>query len=139
LNYLIDTCVISELSKTKPNAAVEKWFSNIDPKYLYVSVLTLGELQKGVARLPRSSKRIQLEQWIDTSLLTHFEDRILPITAEVARESGNLQARAEKSGQKLPSIDSLLATTAIVHRLTVVTRNVTDLEATGIAILNLWI
>jgi len=140
LSYLIDTCALSELRRKKPNANVVAWFEARSQHGLYLSVLTLGEIRKGVEALPdaQANKRRKDEilNWLEHELPLWFEDRILPIDAGVADEWGRLLARA---GRSLPAIDSLIAATAIHNRLTIVTRNVSDFDIVGVDVFNPWI
>lgn len=114
------------------------WLAAQPETELFLSVLTLGELQKGVARLPPTSKRHQIGTWLHQDLRNRFAERILNITDSVAIAWGNLQAEAEKKGRRLPTLDSLIAATAITHQLTVVTRNTTDMTAAGVKIFDPW-
>jgi predicted nucleic acid-binding protein len=138
LSYLIDTCVISELVRAEPSAAVVEWIASVDEDRLYVSVLTLGELHKGVAKLTDPVRARRLRLWLEHDVVARFEGRILPVDASVASRWGKLSGEAMTGGLTLPVIDALLAATAQQHALTVVTRNVKDLERCGVEILNPW-
>ena len=138
MNYLIDTCVISELVKSTPAQSVVKWLENIDEHKLHLSVLTLGELQKGVAKLPGSIRKQQLQHWIDNDVRVRFRARLLSITADVALVWGEIQGNAEKNGRKMPVIDSLIAATAIVNNLTVATRNRPDIARSNANVFDPW-
>jgi predicted nucleic acid-binding protein len=105
----------------------------------YLSALTLGELQKGASRLPRSSRKSRLLTWLHDDLIQRFGDRIVPITLEAALRWGELQAQLEKAGKPMPVIDGLIAASALHYQLTVVTRNTKDMEASGVALLNPWL
>jgi predicted nucleic acid-binding protein len=109
-----------------------------DESLLYLSVLTLGEIRKGVACLPQSRRRSQLEAWLEQDLQVRFAGRILPIDAAVADRWGLLAAEAKRKGQTISSIDGLLAATAMQHNLTIVSRNVSDFANTHAAVLNPW-
>lgn len=143
MNYLIDTCCISELVNKDPNPNVIKWFSENDELSMYLSVITFGELRKGVQKLPNSKKRTALNSWIDDDLQFRFKNRILNIGLEEVNKWGEILAEAEKIGEKIgepmPAIDALIAASALVHDLYVVTRNVSDMEASGVEIINPWI
>jgi toxin FitB len=139
VKYLLDTCLISELIKKEPDPRVLRWLSTVDEKALYLSALTIGEIQKGISKLTDDEKKKQkLQAWVDNDLALRFEDRVLDIDREVAGAWGVLQGTAEKRGEKLPVMDSLIAATASVHHLAVVTRNAVDLERCGANVLNPW-
>jgi predicted nucleic acid-binding protein len=135
--YLLDTCALSEFTRPKPSASVDAWFAQIPDGTDFVSVLTLGELEKGITRLASSRRRASLERWFG-DLRDRFSGRILAIDEPVALEWGRITARAEMAGSPLPSIDALIAATAIVHGLAVVTRNTSDIGRTGAPIIDPW-
>ena len=135
MSYLVDTCALSELIKPKPAPRVSDWFDAAPPETLFVSVLTLGEIRKGVERLGDSRRRDRIAAWLETALPDWFENRVLPVDAGVADEWGRLVARLPRV---LPAIDGLIAATALRHRLTVVTRNEADFADTGVPLLNPW-
>lgn len=99
--YLLDTCALSEFTKPRPSAAVDTWFANLSMGTEYVSVLTLGELEKGIAKLKPSHRRDELERWF-VELCARFEGRTLPVDRPVALEWGRLCARMEKAGKARP-------------------------------------
>ena len=138
MNYLLDTCVISELHKPEPDAGVVRWLENADETALYLSVLTLGELEKGIAGLPASARRRKLEAWVRKDLAERFRGRLLDVNADVAAKWGALSGDSESRGMPLPVIDALLAATSLVHDLTVATRNTTDFERCGAGCVNPW-
>jgi toxin FitB len=138
LSDLIDTCVISELVRPQPHAAVVEWISGVEEAGLFLSALTLGELHKGVAKLADSQRARRLMLWLDRDVVARFDGRILPVDVAVARRWGKLVGDAAARGFTLPIIDALLAATAQQHGLSVVTRNVKDLERCGVEILNPW-
>ncbi len=138
MKYLLDTCVPSELVKRKPQQTVVDWIAQRHENSLFLSVLTLGELQKGIAKLIDESRKNKLQNWLDEDLSQRFADRILDITPEIASTWGILQGKLERIGQKMPIIDGLIATTAIVHNLVLVTRNVADVQKSGAQIVNPW-
>jgi predicted nucleic acid-binding protein len=137
MSYLVDTCVLSELTYPRPAAAVVAWLREADPDSLYVSSLTLGEIEKGVERLATGSKKARLRRWAE-ELCTEWRDRIVSVDEVVAIEWGRLLARAETRGQSLPVIDALIGASAVVRGLTVVTRNESDIARTGAAIFDPW-
>jgi toxin FitB len=136
--FLLDTNVISELVKPRPEASVTAWVEDTDESLLYLSVLTLGEIRRGIAALPQSRRRATLEAWLDKDLRARFEDRILVIDQEVADRWGLLTAAARNSGIVLPVIDGLLAATALEHNLTLVTRDTGQIPSMGVAVFNPW-
>ncbi len=136
--YLLDTNCISELVRAKPEPAVVAWIEATDESLLYLSVLTFGEIRKGLTGLPQGKRRTHLETWLEIELRARFAGRILPIDFPVADRWGVLAATAKKEGKALSTIDGLLAATALEHNLTVVSRNATDFEPTQVRILNPW-
>ena len=136
--FLLDTNVISELVKPRPAENVTAWIEGTDESLLYLSVLTLGEIRRGIAALPQSRRRATLEAWLDKDLRARFEDRILDIDEEVADRCGLLTAAARNSGIVLPVIDGLLAATALEHNLTLVTRDTGQIPSMGVAVFNPW-
>ena len=138
MKYLLDTCAISELVKKKPSKKVVQWIQGCDEDAIYLSVLTMGEIQKGIARLADSKRKATIQQWFDHDLHNRFAGRIIPITEEIATTWGVVMAEAEAKGKPLPGIDSLIAATAIVHNLTVITRNIEDMAPSGVRVLNPW-
>lgn len=138
MRYLLDTCFLSEFVKPEPDPGVIDWGREHDEGDLYISVLTVGEIEKGIARLSPSARKTRLTNWLEHDLCIRFRDRILPITVETARQWGRLDARCRAAGTVLPVIDGLLAATAFIADLTVVTDNVSDLQATGVRLHNPW-
>lgn len=137
MSYLIDTCALSEFTKARPAASVDAWFAGVADGSDYVSVLTLGELEKGITKLTSSRRRSTLERWF-ADLRERFAGRILGIDESIALEWGRLSARCEATGQPVPVIDALLGATAIVNGLSVVTRNASDIARTGAPIIDPW-
>lgn len=135
MSYLVDTNVLSELRRKTPEPAVARWFADRPASTLYLSVLTLGELRKGIERLAEPARRLALLDWLETELPAFFAGRLLALDAAVADRWGHLQARA---GRPLPAIDSLLAATAQQHGLILVTRNVRDVVDLGVQVLDPW-
>lgn len=136
--FLLDTNVISELIKPKPEPKVTTWIDGTDEELLFLSVLTLGEIRKGVVLLPRSARRNSLEAWLSKELPIRFSNRILSVDQEVADRWGNLSGLTSARGVHVGVIDGLLAATAIEHNLTMVTRDTRDVAATGVALFNPW-
>jgi toxin FitB len=135
MTYLIDTNVLSELRRKEPNIGVAEWFSQRPSTTLFVSVLTLGEIRKGIDMLTDSNRKFALLDWLEVDLPAFFIGRILTVDASVADRWGRLIAQA---GRPTPAIDSLLAATAVHHGLKLVTRNTQDFEFAGVEVVNPW-
>lgn len=138
MKYLLDTCLVSELVKKESNPAVVSWLDAQDEQKLFLSVLNLGELQKGISKLPDGAKKETLQAWVALDLVERFTGRILELDLETALCWGRLQGEAEQAGEKLPVMEALIAATATAHGLMVVTRNVKDMERCGVRVCNPW-
>ena len=138
MNYLIDTCLISEGLRPRPDSGAIAWMEACDRDRQYLSVLTLGELQTGVEKLGATRRRDGLQAWLDREVVEQFSGRILPVNSEVAVTWGRMQAVLERAGKPIPLLDGLLCATALTHNLVVVTRNTRDFESTGVQLLNPW-
>ena len=138
MNFLLDTCVLSEVVRPKPDKKVIAWLKKQDEETLYISALTFGEIHKGIAKLPSSRRKEPLHQWVEHDLRDRFRNRVLDVTLAVAKVWGKIQGKSELEGQPLPAIAGLIAATALAHGLTVVTRNTVDMEQSGVALLNPW-
>ena len=136
--FLLDTNVVSELIRPKPEPKVAAWMEATEESLFRLSVLTLGEIRKGIDSLPDRPRRAALESWLNHDLLIRFAHRILDVDQDVADRWGRLAATAAATKQSLPVIDGLLAATAIHHNLTLVTRNAKDVAVTGVPVINLW-
>ena len=136
--YLVDTNCISEAVRLRPDPRVMSWLEAADEDLLYLSVLTLGEIRKGVASLPQGRRRVSLESWLNLELQARFLGRILSIDEAIADRWGLLAATAKNKGRGLSAIDGLLAATAIQHNLTIVSRNDTDFADTQVPVVNPW-
>lgn len=136
--FLLDTNVISELTKLRPEPKVVTWIQATDESLLFLSVLTIGEIRKGISSLPSGNKRALLESWLGNQLAVRFTGRILEIDFEIAERWGLLSAQTKASGAPLAVIDGLLAATALHHNLTFVTRNTNDVKLTGLSVFNPW-
>jgi len=124
--------------RPRPSAKVVRWMAGCDEEAMHVSVLTLGEIQKGIAKLADRPRRETLQSWLDVELRQRFGERVLPVTAEVALAWGQIQGEAEQDGKPLPTVDGLLAATAAAHNLVLATRNVADFQRTGVRLVNPW-
>ena len=136
--YLLDTNIISELTKLQPERKAVSWFQATSEELLYLSVLTIGEIRKGINSLPRSNKRVLLESWLVNDLVLRFAGRILDVNLDIAERWGLISAQAKIAGTPLAVIDGLMAATALHHNLTLVTRNTKDVQVAGISTLNPW-
>ena len=136
--YLLDTNCLSELVRLKPERRVTAWIEAVDESLLHLSVLTFGEIRKGLAALPQSKRRTNLETWVEVELRARFFGRILPVDIAVAGRWGLLAAQTKAKGKPLSIIDGLLAATSLHYNLTLVTRNTKDVIATGVATLDPW-
>lgn len=135
MSYLLDTNVISELVRPKPAKAVLTWFENIPSEALHISVLTLGEIRKGVEHMPDGVCREKPRPWLEHDLADWLRSRVLPVDIPVADRWGRLLAQM---GRTVPSIDSLLAATTLHHELRLVTRNQKDFDYPGLEVINPW-
>lgn len=138
MSFLLDTSVVSELVRKNPHLPVLKWIGEQDETSLYLSVVTIGEIEKGIARLPASARRTRLQSWVRRDLIGRFGERLLAVDIRAATRWGMVTGDSERRGVPLPVIDSLIAATASVHGLAVVTRNVADFERCGVACVNPW-
>ena len=137
MSYLLDTCVVSELSRPRPDAGVVAWMSEADATSLHLSAITIGEVRRGALRLPAGKRRTSLSDWSER-LRRGFSGRVLPIDESVALRWAEIAARAEQSGRPGSFADGLIAATALDRGLTLVTRNVADFEPFGVSLLNPW-
>lgn len=135
MSYLVDTNVISELRRSAADPGVVAWFADRPATTLYLSVLTLGEIRKGIEALPNGKKRLVLRDWLEVDLPAFFAGRILLIDAPVVDRWGRLLARVRRP---VPAIDSLIAATALQHGLALVTRNETDFKFPELDVINPW-
>lgn len=136
MSYLLDTNVLSELAKPKPNKKVVDWIRMIANHKLHISVLTLGEIRKGAEYVGDHRKKEKLRLWLEHELIPWFAGRILPIEEHVADRWGRLLASEKRP---LPAIDSLLAATALHHDLALVTRNKADFQFSALEVINPWL
>ena len=138
MRYLLDTCVISELVSKRPNLHVVQWIDSIDSERVFLSVITVGEIKKGIEKLPDSARKQTLRVWLEDELMARFQGRILPIDTAAMLMWGELTAKLEQQGRKMPAIDSLIAAIALHEGAALVTRNEEDFRHTGVEIVNPW-
>jgi toxin FitB len=136
MTYLLDTCILSEGAAKQPNPNVIHWLSTQPMETLYLSTISIGEISKGIRRMPESQRKTNLEVWLYQELLTRFEHRVLAPDVEIMLAWGDLVSKLEAQGRSLPIFDSLIAATALYWKLNLVTRNEKDFDKTGITIVN---
>jgi predicted nucleic acid-binding protein len=136
--FLLDTNVPSELTRPQSDPHVEDWLDAIDDEQLFLSVVSLGEMLKGLTVLPASKRRQELQQWIDDTLRPWFDGRILPVTERIAERWGVLAGECQLRGRGLSMADGLILATALEHGLTIATRNVRDFSDLGVSIFDPW-
>ena len=136
--YLLDTCAISEMITVKPNSNVLSWFESQNEKLLFLSIITIGEIEKGIYQLPASKKRTLLETWLFDELVLSFQGRIIEINRNLITSWAKMIADLKTKGIIRPSFDSLIEATALHHQLILVTRNVKNFQNSQVTILNPW-
>jgi predicted nucleic acid-binding protein len=138
MNFLLDTNAVSEWVKPRPNPGLIRWMESVDEDRIFLSVISLAELRYGVERLPSGARRNRLEQWLRDELPLRFEGRILSIDPKIAQTWGKTASRSEALGRPTGAMDAFLSATAEVHRLSLVTRNVSDFPLLK-ALVNPWV
>lgn len=138
MNYLLDTCVLSEFTRHQPAQRVIDWLNSMDEEKLFISVITIGEIQHGIERLSASHRKTELLVWMNTSLLTRFAGRIVSIDASTMLLCGSLVAHLEGAGHPLGVMDTLILASALQNNLIIVTRNGADFLAGGVQVINPW-
>lgn len=138
MTYLLDTNLLSEWTKPRPNSGVVAWLAEADEDRLFISVITLAELRHGVERMAIGARRRQLDEWLRNELTLRFEGRILPIDVAIADAWGRAVAHCETKGRPMNAMDAFIAATAVAHKLTLVTRNVKDFADSVKAVINPW-
>ena len=136
--FLLDTNIPSELIRTRPEPRVEKWVYAQDEQSLHLSVVSIGELRRGLVILPSSKRRTDLERWFENDLLPRFQGRILPVTHSIADRWGVLDGQCQLKGTPLNTADGMIAATAVEHGLTIVTRNIRDYTGLDVQVFNPW-
>ena len=137
-SYLVDTNIPSELTRERPNPRVAEFLKSAEKTSVFMSVMTIGEICKGIGTLPASARRTSLQHWLDYDVRTWFANRILPVDEAVAERWGQLAATAKQQGIGFAVIDGIIAATALQHGLTLVTRNSKDFSGLGIPLINPW-
>ncbi len=138
MSFLLDTNVISEWVKLRPNRGLVAWLSEADEDRVFVSVVTLAELRYGIERMAAGRRRKRLDEWLRDELPLRFEGRVLPVDGNIAEDWGKIVARREALGRPIGAMDAFIGATAEVHDLTLVTRNAPDFESSVKAIVNPW-
>ena len=136
--FLLDTVSVSNRFQPRPDAGVTRWLEQTQDEELFASAVTVGEIHKGLAKAPGTARSREIRRWLDADFIPAMADRILPVTLAVAERWGDICGAALAAGRPVPSVDALIAATAIVHNLTVVTRNVRHFELCGARVLNPW-
>ena len=138
MKYLVDTCVLCELQKRRPDRSVVAWFRRrfADSMFM-VSAVTIAEIKRGINRLDESDPRRQkLSEWLENDILSQYGDSIIPFDLPVAKVWGEIMAKSDRAGQTRPSLDAQIVATALVHDLVIVTRNVSDMKFAGVKVVN---
>jgi predicted nucleic acid-binding protein len=138
VNFLLDTNVVSEWTKPRPDAGVVTWLAAADEDRVFISVVTLAELRHGIELMPAGARRDRLDAWLTEQMPTRFDSRVLSVDAETANAWGRIMARGRAGGRAVGAMDGFIAATAEQHDLTLVTRNVADFDALGIRLVNPW-
>ena len=138
MNYLLDTCVLSEFTRRQPDVRVIDWLNSIDEEKLFISVITIGEIQRGIERLPDSHRRTELLSWMNDELLHRFAERMVAIDAPTMFLWGSLVAHLEAAGHPMGVMDSLIIASALQNNLIIATRNVADFLLSGVQVINPW-
>ena len=138
MSFLLDTNVVSEWVKSRPNSALVAWLATVDEDRVFISVVTLAELRYGIERMAAGRRRHRLEEWLRDALPVRFEGRVLPVDGVVADAWGKVAARSEAVGRPISAMDAFIAATAETHGLTLVTRNTSDFESAVNALVNPW-
>ena len=138
MNYLLDTCVLSEFTRRRPEQKVIRWMESVDEEKLFISVITIGEIQHGIERLPESHHKTGLQVWMNNDLVKRFEQRILPLDMPAMFLWGSLTAHMESTRQPIALMDSFIVATARQNNLIIATRNGTDFLPCGVQVINPW-
>ncbi len=139
MKFLLDTNVVSEWVKPRPDDGVVAWMNEVDEDRVFLSVISLAELRHGVERMPTGARRRRLDEWLKEELPLRFEGRVLLIDRVIAEAWGRILARCETAGRPINTMDGFIAATAEAHRLVLVTRNVSDFESSVKEMVNPWL
>ena len=138
MNFLLDTNVVSEWAKPRPDTGVVAWLAETDEDRVFISVITLAELRHGIERLPAGARRNRLDTWLSEQVPARFEARVLSVDVETADRWGRVMARGDARGRPVGTMDAFIAATAERYNLTLITRNVLDFDVLGIQLFNPW-
>jgi hypothetical protein len=138
LSFLLDTCILSETARREPSAKVIEWLESRDEAQFFISALTIGEIEKGIEKVSDEGRKSRLASWVRDSLLPRFGPRVLPVDSKVAAVWGRCSGSAELRGTPVPVVDGLIAATASVHGLSVVTRNKDHFALCGVLVIDPW-
>ena len=138
MSFLLDTNVISEWVKPRPDRGVIEWLATVDEDRVYVSVITISEIRFGIEKLPVGARRLRIEDWLVADLPTRFDKRILPITLEIADACGKIRGRGRAAGRPIAPMDAFIAATAETGDLTLVTRNTSDFQFLSLPVISPW-
>jgi toxin FitB len=138
VNFLLDTNVVSEWTKPRPDAGVVAWLAGTDEDRIFISVITVAELRHGIERRPAGARRERLATWLTEQVPQRFEDRLLAVDSETANVWGRVMAQGQAAGRPLGTMDAFIAATVLRHDMILVTRNVSDFEALGVRLINPW-
>ncbi|KXF74924.1 recombinase [Paramesorhizobium deserti] len=139
MRLLLDTNVLSEVTKPRPEGRVLEWLDGLDEDRSFISVVSIAEIRRGVALMDNGRKRDALVEWLARDLPQRFEHRVVPVDERVALAWGDLMGDAKRSGRGMSSMDGLIAATAIAHDLALATRNTKDFEGFGIELIDPWV
>lgn len=138
MNFLLDTNVVSEWTKPRPDAGIVAWLAEADEDRIFISVITVAELRHGIERLPAGARRDRLYTWLTEQVPQRFEERLLAVDAETANLWGRVMAQGQAAGRPPGTMDAFIAATVLRYDMTLVTRNVSDFEALGVRLVNPW-
>lgn len=138
MSFLLDTNIISEGAKPRPDAGVMDWLASMDEEQMFLSVVSVAELRHGIELMDKGSRKAALDLWLTEHLAPRFEERLLPVDIRTAEQWGRIVARSQAVGRPIGAMDAFIAAHAQQHDLTLVTRNVSDFEATGVRLFNPW-
>ena len=138
MNFLLDTNVVSEWTKPRPDAGIVAWLAEADEDRIFISVITIAELRHGIERLAPGARRNRLDSWLSEDVPLRFADRLLAVDVETANIWGRVMAQGRAAGRPPGTMDAFIAATVLRHEMTLVTRNVSDFEKLGVKLTNPW-